>query len=106
MFKVVYSNRYGGFGLSNKAVLWLHEKYGLEYESYPHLGKYLKEELERHDPRLVEVVEALGKEANGRHSNLAIATIKGRLYRIDEYDGLETVVVPNIHEWTVIPEDE
>ena len=58
--------------------------------------------LKRHDPDLVAVVEALGKEVNGTFSDLAIEEIEGDLYNIDEYDGKETVVTPDDIEWTVI----
>ena len=58
--------------------------------------------LERHDPDLVAVVEALGKEVNGTFSDLAIEEIEGDMYNIEEYDGKETVVTPDDTCWTVI----
>jgi hypothetical protein len=54
--------------------------------------------VSRHDPVLVQVVEELGKKANGDHANLQIEIVEG-LYRIDEYDGNETVVAPDGYEW-------
>ena len=42
----------------------------------------------RHDPILVQVVEELGDKANGMCAKLAIAEVSGP-YRIDEYDGYE-----------------
>ena len=60
--------------------------------------------LNRHDPDLVAVVEALGKEANGTFSKLAIAEIDEDKYFIDEYDGRETVVTPADLSWEVIDE--
>jgi hypothetical protein len=55
-------------------------------------------DVSRHDPVLVQVVEELGKKANGDHANLQIEIVEG-LYHIDEYDGNETVVAPDGYEW-------
>lgn len=64
---------------------------------------YPPEEIERHDPRLVAVVEKLGVRANGMVADLQIEMIEGDRYRIDEYDGLEIVVTPmDVVEWIVI----
>lgn len=93
MTKVVYNNCYGGFGLSDKAL-----------ERYNELkGKSLDDpiydwEISRHDPILVQVVEELGEEANGDFADLQIANIDGP-YRIDEYDGSETVETPDSYDW-------
>jgi len=61
-------------------------------------------DLERHDPILVQVVEELGEEANGTYADLQIEEIIGNKYRIDEYDGNESVSTPEEkeHEWTTI----
>ncbi len=58
--------------------------------------------LKRHDPDLIAVVEALGKDVNGTFSDLAIGEIDGDKYYIEEYDGRETVVTPEDICWTVI----
>lgn len=96
--KVVINISYGGFGLSQEA------KERLEY-----LGQRYEEEydydwkLPRHDPLLVRVVEELGPDrASGLHARLMVVEIEGRTYRIDEYDGRETIITPNLEEWTVI----
>jgi hypothetical protein len=48
--------------------------------------------LERHDPKLIQVVEELGDKANGAHARLSIVTIPdGTDYEIDEYDGNEHI---------------
>jgi len=52
------------------------------------------EELPRHDKDLVKVVEELGAEASGPLASLVIEEIDSDLYRIEEYDGSETVVTP------------
>jgi hypothetical protein len=55
-------------------------------------------EISRHDPILVQVVEELGGKANGDCAKLAIAEISGP-YRIDEYDGFESVETPDSYNW-------
>ena len=54
--------------------------------------------VDRHDPVLVQVVEELGDKANGKYAKLAIAQVSGP-YRIDEYDGFESVETPNSYDW-------
>jgi hypothetical protein len=66
---------------------------------------YVREESlydNRHDPLLVQVVEELGDEANGLCARLRIVELpKGTLYRIDEYDGSESVQTQDSYDWTV-----
>jgi hypothetical protein len=51
---------------------------------------------------LVQVVEELGDKANGRCAKLRIAEVPaGTLYRIDEYDGFESVETKDSYEWNV-----
>lgn len=58
----------------------------------------------RTDPILVQVVEELGPRANGPHANLQIAEVpSGSRYRIDEYDGSESVETPESYEWEIAP---
>ena len=48
--------------------------------------------LERADPLLVECVETLGEDANGKFADLAIVTIPDDVdYEIDDYDGQESI---------------
>ena len=54
--------------------------------------------VSRHDPILVQVVEELGDKANGMCAKLAIEEVSGP-YRIDEYDGSESVVEPDGYDW-------
>ena len=56
--------------------------------------------IERHDPVLVQVVEELGDKANGKCASLSIEEVFGP-YRIDEYDGMESVETPDSYEWIV-----
>lgn len=115
MTKVVYNNCYGGFGLSKEAVLLGRKlsgnpKWGgtcLKGDEYAP-GKYMDKDysggdgLKRHDPFLVLVVEQLGKAANGMCANLVIQELpKGTLYRIDEYDGNESVETVSSYNWDI-----
>lgn len=52
----------------------------------------------RHDPALVQVVEELKDKANAEYAKLRIHEISGP-YRIDEYDGFESVETPNSYDW-------
>lgn len=120
--KVVYNNCYGGFSLSHEASLRLAELKGIKV--YPQellRGAYIYwleplapnehrctgpafdvGNLLRHDKDLVRVVEEMGEKANGPCAKLAIETMnKGTLYRIDEYDGNETVVCQYDDVWSV-----
>ena len=128
--KIVYNDCYGGYALSDKAIDWLFE-HGSErtkkfiaqkrLEANEKIMDYaskfrgtanstrkfyimdaVRNFLERHDPDLVAVVEALGKEVNGTFSDLAIEEIDGDEYYIEECDGKEIVVTPEDICWTVI----
>jgi hypothetical protein len=55
-------------------------------------------DVSRHDPILVQVVEELGEKANGECAKLAIDEISGP-YRIDEYDGYESVETSDSYNW-------
>ena len=50
----------------------------------------------RHDPLLVRVVEELGEDANGDYAELEIVETNSNFYRIDEYDGFESLVTPEM----------
>lgn len=92
MHKIVYNACFGGFSLSTEAVNWMKEK-------YPDFFNHI---ICRHDPRLVECVETLGDKASGRYSRLKIKEIDSDCYRIDDYDGSETVTTPDDLDWTII----
>lgn len=89
--KVVYNACFGGFGLSDMAIQYLID-HGLPEDM----------DIPRHHPVLVNCVEELGKKANGFCSRLKIAKIKGNVYRIDEYDGMESVETPDTYDWVII----
>lgn len=91
MTKVVYNRCYGGFGLSK-----------LAWNRYVALGGKAESQydIDRADPILVQVVEELGNDADGQFAKLRIRELEpGTLYRIDEYDGNESVVTMDEYDW-------
>jgi hypothetical protein len=88
--KIVINSCYGGFSLSKKA------EHALALEN---VDLY---DPDRADPRLVEIVEFLGKEANGTFAELTIVDIPaGTKYRITEYDGYEGIQYADEVNWSV-----
>ena len=95
--KVVFNCCFGGFDLSDSAIKYLVE-HGIEEDDIY--------DLPRHHPLLVKCVEELGDSADGFCSRLTVKEINGFQYRIDEYDGSESVIEPDEIEWTFVnPED-
>ncbi len=94
--KVIFNNHYGGFSLSKEATNILNERYNLNIPEYGRVEGI----LERHDPRLIGVVEELGLErASGDFAQLEIKKIKSKKYYIDSYDGWETVMTSDKIKW-------
>lgn len=125
MNKVIYNACYGGFNLSEEAVKWLMENARDEIKEFLNKALDRAEEddytsklesawcalkydfnkigIQRHDKDLIACIEALGcGKASGFCSSLAIANIEGNMYRIDEYDGNETVIEPNQEDYIII----
>ena len=113
MIKVVYNNCYGGFSLSREAVLLGRKisgdptwggpciKEDTRYDGTTVDWDYGYTEIPRHDPVLVQVVEELNPDASsGECAGLAIAEVSGP-YRIDEYDGWESVQEPDDLNWII-----
>ena len=64
-------------------------------EDYKKYLLYLNDEY-RQDPILIEVVEELGEKASGRFGSLEVVEIPNNsFYKIDEYDGVETIYYSN-----------
>lgn len=113
MTKIVINACYGGFGLSNEATRMYLDMKGYKYTESDYKGLYTNfdvdglqhfyvDEIERDDPVLVEVVEKLGDRANGRFSKLAIEELpRGTMYRIQEYDGNESIQTKENTDWKV-----
>jgi len=97
MHKVVINTCFGVFSLSRKGEDWLNINYNIKPSEYL--------DLARHDPRLIECVETLGSEANGQFSELAVLKIPGNKYKIYDYDGYESVVIPEKIDWITITDE-
>ena len=81
MKKIVVNRSFGGFGLSDEALV--------------RLGRSDAWNIDRDDPELVKCVEELGaKRASGEFSKLDIVTLSDEVtdWEISEYDGLEEVI--------------
>lgn len=140
--KIVYNACYGGFGLSEEAIMRYaeikgvtlypeKEKWSTTYWTKPKsnivgllegdafyaasqeervLSNRLHKEntigerdFDRHDPILVQVVEELGDKASGDCAKLEIYETDSRMYRIDEYDGFESVATSYADDdWIVV----
>jgi len=97
MTKIVFNACYGGFGLSDEAEIRYRELTdninNEDFDVY---------DIDRADPVLVEIVEELGKKANGNHADLFITQLPaGTKYHIDEYDGIETVMTIDSYDWKI-----
>lgn len=101
MHKVVINTCFGGFGLSTEALDYLEDKFGLQVVR-DRYWSYLKVNLKRHDHRLVEVVEVLGEKASGSCARLVIEEVNSPMYRIEEYDGRESIETPDSLDWITI----
>ena len=109
--KIVINTCYGGFGLSEEAGEWLLAN-GIEEPFKSQIQKSLNRDKKdslsggiwcdlqgysnRTHPLLVKCVEVLGEKANGKYSELEVEEVSGNYFRIDEYDGVESVVTPDL----------
>lgn len=100
MSKIVINVCFGGFGLSEKAFNWL-RAHGITDEET--LTDWRFGDIPRHNPLLVELVETLGEEVNGRCADLRVVDISpSTRYRVYEYDGAESVETPETIQWKTI----
>jgi len=105
--KIVINSDYGGFSLSDEAILEYGKRKGLNLvkdentnwsisifykESVAKENYFDDREIPRNDPDLVSVVEVLGESANGFAANLKIVEIPEDVnWYVEENDGLEWV---------------
>ena len=113
MVKVVINQCFGGFGLSAQAKQKYLEIKGvtgvvIKKNDWGHLtafvigAEHFDGDMDRTDPILVQVVEQLGKHANGAHAKLKVVDVgKGVRYRISEYDGNEHIEYADDVDWSV-----
>ncbi len=113
--KIIINRCYGGFRLSEKALMWLHKNKGWKITDYnkngygykdksakivraskphfgtPHYAISERDEL-RVDKDVMECIEKLGDKANSKYSKFKIVEIPDDIeWEIDEYDGIESV---------------
>lgn len=102
MHKVVYHPDWGSFGLAfpRKILNRYNELAGTDYKD----GYDLADNVIRHDKNLVQAVEEYieSEFTKPSDSSYQIEEIKGNRYRIDEYDGWETVNEPEDLVWVKI----
>lgn len=81
--------------------------YGKVTNTYPS-GTFKDRSIPRNDKHLIQVVEELDKEANTTVSRLTIVEIEnGRWYKINEYDGYESIEYRDIDdEWELAEDNE
>ena len=114
--KIVISRCFGGFGLSVDARREYLTRAGKKWSERPGefalLGPtftvdgedyWSERDLSRSDPVLVALVEERGSDwASGDHARLEVVELPaGTLYRIDEYDGNESVETRDAIDWSV-----
>ena len=86
MKKVVINDCYGGFGLSEQAMIMYRRLAGKKKV------KLYDRDIQRDDPFLIQVVETLGRSADGYCARLKIVEIPEDVkFIIEEYDGAEWV---------------
>ena len=91
---IVYNGCWGGFSLSVEAVDLYAFLKGIDPNDIDAWN------IPRSDPQLAKIVLELGDKANGSGSALGIRSLpKGTRYRISEYDGMESVITEDEHEW-------
>ena len=84
--KVVINTCFGGFGLSELALVIIAERKRVK------VADFSVYDLDRDDYDLVTVVEGLGDKANGSHAKLKVVEIPADVaWQIEEYDGSEHI---------------
>ena len=84
--RIVINDCYGGFGLSDRAIL--------EYKKLAGITDvdFYDRDIPRDDPYLVKIVKEMGMSANGAHANLKIVEVPAGVdWLVSEYDGAEWV---------------
>lgn len=112
--KIAYNDCFGEFGLSTKGVLLGRKLSGNNKwggvsiigdkcpgeEAITYNCDACFDHSEREDETLIQVIEALGIEANGEHADLHIEEIPdGSIYEIEDSHGYEEVVPPREKGW-------
>ena len=100
MQKIVINNCHGGFGLSEKALELYYERMNIKGTNF------WDRSIPRDCETLVQIVQELGKKADGDFSELRIVEVPEEVeWQIDEYDGQEWVAEKH-RTWRVTYEYE
>jgi hypothetical protein len=84
--RIVINDCYGGFGLSDRAILEYKKLAGIT------AADFCDRDIPRDDPYLVKIVKEMGMSANGSHANLKIVEVPADVdWIVSEYDGAEWV---------------
>ena len=83
---------------TTKEILTMSQDERIAYNEAYSAQSWYYGDVDRHDPVLVQVVEELKDKANGMCAKLRIDEVSGP-YRIDEYDGFESVETPDTYDW-------
>ena len=83
--EIAVNRCYGGFRLSEKAYNFL----GLKYDGH---GFIFQNPEERSNPKLIECIKILGKNASEQYAQIEIVEIPDDIeWHIDNYGGMEAV---------------
>ncbi len=103
--KVAYNACFGGFGLSQEALsrlAQLKREAGVQLVDEDDYWFFRENMKQRSDPHLIQVIEELGKRASDSLADLQICDVPaGARWRIDEYDGNETVRTVDDYKWEI-----
>lgn len=111
MTKIVINTIFGGFGLSDKAMLEYAKRKDIPVYPEKHMGctifylnpkdvsppeifrKHLYcRDIDRSDPILVDIVEEMREKANGEYAKLKVVDVPNDInWEIHEYDGAESI---------------
>jgi hypothetical protein len=101
--ELLYNGCYGGWGISTEAYNLYNLKMLEKDSSFEPLDKQYKcsfeNNIERHNPILVQIYHEIGKKMNDTYSKICVKTIPKKYenyYIITEYDGIESVVINHI----------
>ena len=112
--RVLINNCWGGFNISEAGALRLRElgmAVEVEYDEWVYdkvthrdAHVHLPDDLERHDPRLLQCFDELGQAMAGSSCELKAVEVwpddgGSVLYRIVEHDGWERVETPESIDW-------
>jgi hypothetical protein len=85
----MYNTCYGGFSLSQAAI----DEYKRRCPDGKNPRMY---QMDRDDQVMVQIIKEMGRMANGQFSDIRLQSIPVEYrehYKIEEYDGLESVVI-------------